>query len=95
MDLFDYLSLAATIDNTQFAVHGGDAMLTWHDFLTRDTKGLSPDILCIDQIKVLDRFQELPTVGPIADLMWSDPDPDNEGFNLSQRHAAEDYRNRN
>jgi len=23
MDLFDYLSLSATIDNKQFAVHGG------------------------------------------------------------------------
>jgi len=50
--------------------------------------GLSPEIVTVDQIRVLNRFQELPTVGPIADLMWSDPDADNDGFNLSQRFVA-------
>jgi len=71
-DVFDYLTIAAIIDNSIFAVHGG----------------LSPSIVSIDQIRVLDRFREIPPEGPLADIMWSDPDPDKEGFNTSQRGAG-------
>jgi len=59
-DLFDHLSLAATIDNKFFVVHGG----------------ISPNVSTLDRIRVLDRFQEVQQAGPIADLVWSDPDPD-------------------
>ena len=72
VDLFDYLSTAAVIDNVIFCVHGG----------------LSPSIQRIDQIKVLNRFQEVPHDGALADLMWSDPDPDGEGFTPSQRYFS-------
>eukprot|EP00698_Gefionella_okellyi_P004519 TRINITY_DN14148_c0_g1_i1.p1 TRINITY_DN14148_c0_g1~~TRINITY_DN14148_c0_g1_i1.p1 ORF type:complete len:309 (+),score=42.47 TRINITY_DN14148_c0_g1_i1:74-1000(+) len=71
-DMFDYLTIAAVIDNTIFCTHGG----------------MSPSILTLDQIRVLDRFQEVPHEGPLADLMWSDPDPEKEGFTLSQRGAG-------
>lgn len=52
--------------------------------------GLSPSIHSIDQIKVLDRFREIPPDGPIADLVWSDPDPEKEDFAISPRfvHAG-------
>jgi serine/threonine-protein phosphatase PPG1 len=46
-DLFDYLILAAEIDNTILCVHGG----------------LSPSIHTIDQIRVIDRFREIPHEG--------------------------------
>ena len=90
MDLFDYLSLAATIDNRQFAVHGGPLFFLFSFLLSLLIMmlGLSPEIQTVDQIRALDRFQELPTQGPMADLMWSDPDLDNDGFNLSQRLRA-------
>jgi len=71
-DVFDYLSLAAVIDSRIFAVHGG----------------LSPAISTIDQIRVLDRFQEVPMDGPTTDLLWSDPEPDREGFSPSMRGAG-------
>jgi len=71
-DMFDYLTIAAVIDNKLFAVHGG----------------LSPAIHTLDQIRVLDRFQEVPHEGALADLLWSDPDPDREGFNPSPRGAG-------
>jgi len=72
VDLFNYLSIAAVIDNAIFCVHGG----------------LSPSIQTLDQIRVINRFQEVPHEGPLADLMWSDPDPDRDGFTPSQRGAG-------
>ncbi|EGG21286.1 putative protein serine/threonine phosphatase [Cavenderia fasciculata] len=71
-EMFDYLPVAAIIDDSIYCVHGG----------------LSPSALSIDQIRVLDRFQEVPHEGPLADLMWSDPDPDRDGFVESQRGAG-------
>lgn len=57
-DLFDYLPLAAVIENQIFCPHGG----------------LSPSIETLDQIRTLERVQEIPHEGPICDLMWSDPE---------------------
>ena len=71
-DLFDYLPIGAIIDNKVFCVHGG----------------LSPTIHHIDDIKAIYRFQEIPHEGPFADLMWSDPEVDKQGFSISQRGAG-------
>ena len=74
-DLFDYLPIAAIIDDTMFCVHGG----------------LSPFIQKIDQIKDIDRIREIPHEGPFADLMWSDPDEMVDGFKLSNRGAGYNF----
>ncbi|CAO3683362.1 unnamed protein product [Umbelopsis ramanniana] len=71
-DMFDFLTLSVVIDNSIFCVHGG----------------LSPTIHVLDQIKILDRFREIPHEGPMADLVWSDPDPDKEDFAISARGAG-------
>jgi len=70
-DIFDYLSLSALIDNKIFCVHGG----------------LSPSINTLDQIRLIDRKQEVPHEGAMCDLMWSDPD-DVECWGLSPRGAG-------
>lgn len=36
--------------------------------------GLSPDIRTLDQIRTLDRNQEIPYKGAFCDLVWSDPE---------------------
>lgn len=57
-EVFDYLTIAALIDGAILCVHGG----------------LSPDIRTLDQIRTIDRRQEIPPEGAFCDLMWSDPE---------------------
>lgn len=72
-EAFDLLSLSAIIDDRVFCVHGG----------------LSPSINNLDQIRTIDRKQEVPHDGPMCDLLWSDPE-DIEGgeWGVSPRGAG-------
>ncbi|KAI9297685.1 serine/threonine protein phosphatase [Neoconidiobolus thromboides FSU 785] len=70
-EVFDYLSLSAIIDDRVLCVHGG----------------LSPKIDFLDQIRTIDRKQEVPHEGAMCDLLWSDPD-DVEGWRVSPRGAG-------
>lgn len=70
-EVFDYLSLSALIGGKVFCVHGG----------------LSPNIEKINQIKVIDRKQEVPHEGAMCDLLWSDPD-DVSNWSISPRGAG-------
>jgi serine/threonine-protein phosphatase 4 catalytic subunit len=49
--------------------------------------GLSPSINTLDQIRVIDRKQEVPHEGAMCDLLWSDPE-DIDGWGLSPRGAG-------
>jgi len=70
-ELFDYLPLTAVVEGQIFCLHGG----------------LSPSIDTLDQIRQLDRIQEMPQEGPMCDLLWSDPD-DRCGWGISPRGAG-------
>ena len=70
-EIFDYLSLSSLINNSVLCVHGG----------------LSPSINTLDQIRVVDRKQEVPHEGAMCDLLWSDPE-DIDGWGLSPRGAG-------
>eukprot|EP01105_Mastigella_eilhardi_P000437 TRINITY_DN10539_c0_g4_i2.p1 TRINITY_DN10539_c0_g4~~TRINITY_DN10539_c0_g4_i2.p1 ORF type:complete len:308 (-),score=80.54 TRINITY_DN10539_c0_g4_i2:123-1046(-) len=71
-DTFDYLSVAAIVEGSVFCVHGG----------------LSPSLGTLDQIRVLNRKREPPTEGLMCDLLWSDPQEDIDGFDISPRGAG-------
>lgn len=71
-EVFDYLSLSAIIDDKIFCVHGG----------------LSPSIMTLDQIRNLNRKQEVPHDGPMCDLLWSDPEDSQQGWGCSPRGAG-------
>lgn len=70
-DLFDLLPLSAIVENKIFSLHGG----------------LSPSLDTLDQVRQLDRVQEVPHEGPMCDLLWSDPD-DRCGWGISPRGAG-------
>lgn len=71
-DVFDFLTLAAIIDNTIFCIHGG----------------LSPSANKIMEIRYIDRRQEVPHEGAMCDLLWSDPAEDIKGWHISLRGAG-------
>ena len=70
-DLFDFLPLTAVVENQVFCLHGG----------------LSPTLDTLDNVRALDRVQEVPHEGPMCDLLWSDPD-DRCGWGISPRGAG-------
>jgi len=70
-DLFDYLPLTALVNEQIFGLHGG----------------LSPSIDYLDNVRALDRVQEVPHEGPMCDLLWSDPD-ERSGWGISPRGAG-------
>nr|BAN65716.1 serine/threonine protein phosphatase PP2A catalytic subunit [Babesia bovis] len=70
-NLFDYLSLGALIDGQIFCPHAG----------------LSPSLDSLDQVRDLNRIQEVPHEGPMCDLLWSDPE-ERTGWGLSPRGAG-------
>lgn len=72
MDVFDCFCVSALVDGKTLCVHGG----------------LSPEIRTIDQIRLLNRRQEIPTEGPFCDLVWSDPESDVDTWKISQRGAG-------
>ena len=71
-EIFDYLPISAIVDEKIFCIHGG----------------LSPTIDTIDEIRNIDRKQEVPHDGAMCDLLWSDPDQDQKGFGISPRGAG-------
>ena len=62
-DSWDCLPIAALLNRKFLCVHGG----------------LSPEIGTLQDINLVDRFQEPPAFGLMFDLLWSDPVPDYNG----------------
>ena len=70
-EVFDFLPIAALVDNRIFCIHGG----------------LSPEARTIDQIRLIDRFQDIPHEGAFCDLIWGEPD-EIETWELGRRGAG-------
>jgi len=70
-EIFDLMNLAALVGDKIFCVHGG----------------LSPSINTLDEIRQIDRKQDVPNDGAMCDLLWSMPE-DIEGWGISPRGAG-------
>ncbi|GIQ81512.1 hypothetical protein KIPB_002478 [Kipferlia bialata] len=72
MDVFDYLPIAACVDQRYYCVHGG----------------LSPSLPTLDDVHTLMRACEIPSEGPFSDMVWSDPSDILQLWQTSSRGAG-------
>uniref|UniRef100_A0A915J2R8 Serine/threonine specific protein phosphatases domain-containing protein n=1 Tax=Romanomermis culicivorax TaxID=13658 RepID=A0A915J2R8_ROMCU len=71
-DCFNCMPIAALVENTIFAMHGG----------------LSPDLKNLRDIVALERPSDVPETGLMCDLLWSDPDEDITGWGENDRGVS-------
>jgi serine/threonine-protein phosphatase PP1 catalytic subunit len=71
-DVFNCLPVAGLVANRLFCMHGG----------------ISPELRSFDQIRNMRRPTDVPDIGLLCDLMWSDPDPDARGWEDNDRGVS-------
>jgi serine/threonine-protein phosphatase PP1 catalytic subunit len=71
-ELFNYLPVAAIIDEKILCMHGG----------------LSPDLKSINSISEISRPTDIPDTGLLCDLLWSDPDKEVLEFEENDRGVS-------
>ncbi len=71
-DCFNYLPVAALVDDKILCMHGG----------------ISPELHSLDQIKKIKRPTDIPEQGLLCDLLWADPDRDSTGWKDNQRGVS-------
>ena len=71
-DTFNWMPVAAVVQDKIFCMHGG----------------LSPDLTHLGQILDIDRPTDVPDEGLLCDLLWSDPDPDVPGWGYNARGVS-------
>ena len=71
-DLFNYLPVAALIDEKILCMHGG----------------LSPELKNLQNIQDITRPTEIPDAGLLCDLLWSDPDKEVSEYDENDRGVS-------
>lgn len=71
-ELFNWLPVAALIDDKIFCVHGG----------------LSPDLKSLQQLYDIQRPTEVPNAGLLCDILWSDPTDKTDSWMESDRGVS-------
>eukprot|EP00729_Bicosta_minor_P017895 gene17895-32368_t len=69
---FNYMPLAAVVDDSIFCVHAG----------------MSPELKSMDQIRSIERPTDIPDDGLLCDLLWADPNEDIKGWAESDRGVS-------
>lgn len=72
VEMFNWLPVAALIDDKIFCLHGG----------------LSPDLNTLDQVAKIQRPTDIPDSGLLCDLLWSDPSEDIHGWEKNDRGVS-------
>lgn len=71
-ELFNFLPVAALIDDKILCMHGG----------------LSPDLKSIQNIQEISRPTDIPDTGLLCDLLWSDPDKEATDYDENDRGVS-------
>ena len=71
-ELFNYLPVAAIIDDKILCMHGG----------------LSPELKNIQNISEISRPTDIPDTGLLCDLLWSDPDKEVQEYDENDRGVS-------
>jgi serine/threonine-protein phosphatase PP1 catalytic subunit len=71
-DTFNWMPVAAIVQDKIFCMHGG----------------LSPDLTDLGQVLSLERPTVVPDEGLLCDLLWSDPEPDIPGWGYNARGVS-------
>ena len=71
IEVFDVIPLGGIINSKIYCLHGG----------------LSPSSKNIDEIKKVERFMDIPRMGLMCDMLWSDPE-DRNGWAVNSRGAG-------
>ena len=71
-DLFNYLPVAALIDEKILCMHGG----------------LSPELKNLQNIENISRPTDIPDAGLLCDLLWSDPDKEASEYDENDRGVS-------
>ena len=74
-DMFNWLPIAALIDDKIFCVHGG----------------LSPDLENIEQLYDIIRPTDVPNSGLLCDILWSDPSTEVDDWGQNERGISYIY----
>ena len=74
-EMFNWMPVAALIDDKIFCVHGG----------------LSPEMKSIEQLYDIQRPTDVPSSGLLSDILWSDPSPDVENWGENERGVSVVY----
>ena len=72
VDLFNWLPIAASIDDKIFIVHGG----------------LSPELKLVENLNKIMRPTDVPEEGLICDLLWADPEENTTGWGENDRGVS-------
>jgi serine/threonine-protein phosphatase PP1 catalytic subunit len=73
--LFNWMPVAALVDEKIFCVHGG----------------LSPELNSLDQLTKIIRPTEIPNSGLLCDILWSDPSYEYENWRENERGVSFTY----
>ena len=71
-EMFNWMPVAALIDDKIFCVHGG----------------LSPEMKSIEQLYDIQRPTDVPNSGLLCDILWSDPSPEVEKWGENERGVS-------
>ena len=74
-DVFECMPCCALVDDKIICMHGG----------------ISPDLDRLGMINEIPRPTDVPDVGLLCDLLWSDPDPDISGWGLNLRGVSHTF----